>query len=141
MYMSECVWKRAVCECLFILGAVARSGVFASRELPECRVCLLSRVQGRTRRETSAGYMGLEWVLGATLNGPIPRMLLGPEGPLRGLRLCSAFSTSSSIPDPTAKQGRIAYSPPGSILPSCWGSPGCRALREGTGGKGGTVVS
>ena len=59
---STGVRKRAAC--LFILGAVAKSGVFASRELPECRVCLLSRVQGRTRRETSAGSEQLELVLG-----------------------------------------------------------------------------
>lgn len=53
--VSECVCKRAVCECLFILGVVAKSGVFASRALPESRVCLLSRVQGGTSGETSAG--------------------------------------------------------------------------------------
>lgn len=42
--------------CLFILGAVAKSDVFASRGLPECCVCLLSTAQGRVSGETSAGY-------------------------------------------------------------------------------------
>lgn len=70
------VCKRAVCECLFILGVVAKSGVFASRELPEYCVCLFSRVQGGTRGETSAGHIELAPVLGAPLDGPILWVLL-----------------------------------------------------------------
>lgn len=79
------VYKRAVCECLFILGAVAKSGVFASRELPECCICLLSRVQGGTRGETSAGYVELALVLGAPLNGPILWVLWFWRTPLRNI--------------------------------------------------------
>lgn len=86
---SECmgvsVRKRAVCECLFILGAVAKSGVFASRELPEDCVCLFSRVQWGTRGETSAGHIKLALILGAPLNGLILWVLLVLESPLRDI--------------------------------------------------------
>ena len=110
---STGVCKRAAC--LFILGAVAKSGVFASRKLPECRVCLLSRVQGRTRRETSAGSEQLELVLGATLKGPRPGCCWFDSAPFR-----PAGSGVPFLPvcwDPPPKQDRIA-NPPSSIRAS-----------------------
>lgn len=49
VYVSECVCKRAVCECLFVLGAVAKSGVFASRELSAVFVYVAECREGQRR--------------------------------------------------------------------------------------------
>ena len=140
--VSECVCKRAVCECLFILGAVAKSGVFASRELPESRVCLLSRVQGGTRGETSAGRTELALVSEARLNGPVLWGLLVLESPPQDPELCVPSSPGALFPTSPPEQGRFACSPPGqlTVFPSCWGSPSCRTLRGRRREKGGTGV-
>lgn len=110
--MSASVYKRAVCECLFILGAVAKSGVFASRELPECCVCLLSRVQGGTRGKTSAGYVELALVLGDPSNGPILWVLLVLESPPQEHRLWFASSPPAHSLSPFPSGVKIARSPP-----------------------------
>lgn len=62
VHVSECMCKRAVCECLFVLGAVAKLGVFASRELSavfvyvaECR-----EGQGRDKCTLRPSRAGLE---------------------------------------------------------------------------------
>ena len=112
---STRVRKRAAC--LFILGAVAKSGVFASRELPECRVCLLSRVQARTRQETSAGSERRELVLGATLKGPSPGCCWFESAPFRATGSGAPFLPVSG--DPPPKQGRIA-NPPSSTRRRQW---------------------
>lgn len=106
------VYKHAVCECLFILGAVAKSGVFASRELPECCVCLLSRVQGGTRGETSAGYEELALVLGGPLEWPHSMGAAGFREPPQEHRLWFASSPPAQSLTPFPSGVEIARFPP-----------------------------